>query len=202
MYASKLLIYERLLNDDSVTSLPRYIRSVKEMDHEEIKCISRLYELVCHLVHLNVQFLNQFCDAVAILSANEFLINFLNQEFKNPHALRIANNILALLGCVLRELPENAELVEKIIFASKVDLSSLLRSNDDLLRLRICMLMRLLARYSLRALQAAWSKEVREAIEQLAEDVNEEVKEVMMIYDEVYFISVLLFFFCLILGSL
>ncbi|XP_075158948.1 STKc_STK36 domain-containing protein fused [Haematobia irritans] len=176
MYASKLLIYERLQND-SITSLPRHIRPINEMNNEEIKCISRLYELVCHLVHLNQQFLNQFCDAVAILSANEFLINFLNQEFKNVHALRIANNILALLGCVLRELPENAELVEKIIFSSRVDLTLLLRSTDDLLRLRICMLMRLLARYSLRALQAAWSKDVREAIEQLAEDDNVEVRE-------------------------
>uniref|UniRef100_A0A1I8P7V8 non-specific serine/threonine protein kinase n=1 Tax=Stomoxys calcitrans TaxID=35570 RepID=A0A1I8P7V8_STOCA len=176
MYASKLLIYERLQND-SVTSLPRNTRSINEMNNEEIKCISRLYELICHLVHLNLQFLNQFCDAVAILSANEFLINFLNQEFRNSHALRIANNILALLGCVLRELPENAELVEKIIFSPKVDLSSLMRSSDDLLRLRICMLMRLLGRYSLRALQAAWTKEVREAIELLAEDDNEEVKQ-------------------------
>ncbi|XP_073833371.1 LOW QUALITY PROTEIN: STKc_STK36 domain-containing protein fused [Musca autumnalis] len=175
MYASKLLIYERLAND-SITSLPRQIRTVNYMRDEEIKCISRLYELVCHLVHLNLQFLNQFCDAVAILSANEFLINFLNQDFKNPHALRIANNILALLCCVLRELPENAELVEKIIFSPKVDLSALMQSTNDLLRLRICMLMRLLGRYSLRALQAAWSAEVREAIELLSEDNNDDVK--------------------------
>ncbi|XP_061398261.1 serine/threonine-protein kinase fused-like [Musca vetustissima] len=175
MYASKLLIYERLAND-SITSLPRQIRTVNYMREEEIKCISRLYELVCHLVHLNLQFLNQFCDAVAILSANEFLINFLNQDFKNSHALRIATNILALLCCVLRELPENAELVEKIIFSPKVDLSSLMQSNNDLLRLRICMLLRLLGRYSLRALQAAWSTDVREAIELLSEDNNEDVK--------------------------
>uniref|UniRef100_A0A1I8M2I9 non-specific serine/threonine protein kinase n=1 Tax=Musca domestica TaxID=7370 RepID=A0A1I8M2I9_MUSDO len=176
MYASKLLIYERLANDSLTSSPPRQIRTVDCMREEEIKCISRLYELVCHLVHLNLQFLNQFCDAVAILSANEFLINFLNQDFKNSHALRIANNILALLCCVLRELPENAELVEKIIFSPKVDLGRLMQSNNDLLRLRICMLLRLLGRYSLRALQAAWSPEVREAIEQLSEDNNEDVK--------------------------
>ncbi|XP_065364847.1 serine/threonine-protein kinase fused [Calliphora vicina] len=182
MYASKLLIYQRSV-DDSTASLPltdnpqRKIRTVSELNNEEIKCASRLYELICHLVLIKQQFLTQFCDAVAILAADELLINFLNQDFKNVYALRIANCILALLGCVLRELPENAELVEKIIFSSKVDLLALLKYPNNLLRLRMCMLMRLLGRFSLRALQNSWSSHVKQAIEDLAEVDNEEVKE-------------------------
>lgn len=188
MYASKLLIYQRSI-DDSTTSLPlshnpqRKIRTVNELNNEEIKCASRLYELICHLVLIKQQFLTQFCDAVAILAADELLINFLNQDFKNVYALRIANCILALLGCVLRELPENAELAEKIIFSSKVDLLKLLKHPNDLLRLRMCMLIRLLGRFSLRALQNSWSSQVKQAIEDLAEDKNIEVKEVTLYYE-------------------
>ncbi|KAM7347753.1 STKc_STK36 domain-containing protein fused [Cochliomyia hominivorax] len=182
MYASKLLIYQRSV-DDSTASLPlshnpqRKVRTVSELNNEEIKCASRLYELICHLVLIKQQFLTQFCDAVAILAADELLINFLNQDFKNVYALRIANCILALLGCVLRELPENAELVEKIIFSPKVDLIALLKHPNDLLRLRMCMLIRLLGRFSLRALQNSWSTQVKQAIEELANDDHLEVKE-------------------------
>ena len=183
MYASKLLIYQRPV-DDSTASLPqshnpqRKIRSVSELNNEEIKCAARLYELICHLVLIKQQFLTQFCDAVAILAADELLINFFNQDFKNIYALRIANCILALLCCVLRELPENAELVEKIIFSAKVDFLKLLKHPSDLMKLRMCMLMRLLGRFSLRALQNSWSTAMKQAVEDLADDNNLEVKEV------------------------
>ncbi|TMW51226.1 hypothetical protein DOY81_003703 [Sarcophaga bullata] len=182
MYASKLLIYQRPV-DDSTASLPqshnpqRKIRTVSELNNEEIKCAARLYELICHLVLIKQQFLTQFCDAVAILAADELLINFFNQDFKNIYALRIANCILALLGCVLRELPENAELVEKIIFSPKVDLLKLLKHPNDLMKLRMCMLIRLLGRFSLRALQNSWSTAMKQAVENLADDNNLEVKE-------------------------
>lgn len=92
MYASKLLIYQRLqvVNKESSSSVvgaasvksltihPR-LRSISELQMDEIRCAAQLYELICHLVHLRQQFLIQFCDSVAILSADELLINFLNQ---------------------------------------------------------------------------------------------------------------------------
>ena len=87
MYASKLLIYQRPV-DDSTASLPqshnpqRKIRTVSELNNEEIKCAARLYELICHLVLIKQQFLTQFCDAVPILAADELIINFFNQDFK------------------------------------------------------------------------------------------------------------------------
>uniref|UniRef100_A0A1B0FB29 non-specific serine/threonine protein kinase n=1 Tax=Glossina morsitans morsitans TaxID=37546 RepID=A0A1B0FB29_GLOMM len=184
MYASKLLIYQRNIND-STASLPpaqstasqRQLRALSELNNEEIKCTSRLYELICHLVHLRLQFLSQFCDAVAILAADDLMITFINQDFKNSFGLRIANCVLALLGCVLRQLPENAELVENIVLSDKVNLLDLLSNKNDLMRLRMCMLIRLLGRFSLRALQKVWSSDLKRAIETLAEDDNSEVKQ-------------------------
>lgn len=53
-------------------------RKIQKLTSDELITLRSLYELVCHLVHLNDQFLSQFCDAVAILGANELLINFIS----------------------------------------------------------------------------------------------------------------------------
>ncbi|XP_054730101.1 serine/threonine-protein kinase fused [Anastrepha obliqua] len=182
MYASKLLICHNG-TDDSSASLPqshagRTVRSVAELNSEEIRTTSRLYELICHLVHLKQQFLSQFCDSVAILAANDLLISLLRHDFKNANAVRISNSILGLLTCVLRELPENANLVEQVIFSSKLNLLALLGNTDDLIRKRICMLFRLLARFSLRGIQNVWCTEIKNAIAGLADDDNAEVREI------------------------
>lgn len=45
---------------------------------DERKTLLSLYELICHLVHLNdQQYLTQFCDAVDILGASELLANLM-----------------------------------------------------------------------------------------------------------------------------
>ncbi|XP_055909302.1 serine/threonine-protein kinase fused [Eupeodes corollae] len=190
MFASKLLLSTKSINDSN-SSLPTYsntrtsIRSVSELTKEEIVTASRLYELICHLVHLKEQFLSQFCDAVVILSADDLLINFLSHDIKNKHTIRITNCVIALLCCVLRELPENADLVEKIIFSTKLDLINLIKQEDQLLRIRLCMLFRLLSRFSLRGLQNIWSSEVRRTIESFIDDKNEEVRmEAQCMLDE------------------
>lgn len=102
-------------------------------------------------------------------------------DFTELNCVRIANCILAILGCVLRELPENSELVEKIVFSSKVDLTQMLQHKNDLMRLRTCMLIRLLGRISVDALQNAWNMDIKKAIETLAEDKTPEVKQVEFI---------------------
>lgn len=50
--------------------------------------LASMYELTCHLVHLNGQFLSQFCDSVEII-AHDLLIHFLsNGTFsRNIHAI-------------------------------------------------------------------------------------------------------------------
>lgn len=51
---------------------------MNSLTDDEFRTLLNLYELVCHLVHLSDQFLTQFCDAVAILGANELLVKFIS----------------------------------------------------------------------------------------------------------------------------
>lgn len=83
MYACKLLLSHKQLSDSAASaplttgSLSRTLRSIPELTVEELETACSLYELVCHLVHLQQQFLTQFCDAVAILAASDLFLNFL-----------------------------------------------------------------------------------------------------------------------------
>lgn len=105
MYACKLLLSNRQLTDSAASlppatattnpavSMSRTLRSVSELSDEEMSTACSLYELVCHLVHQQHQFLNQFCDAVAILAVNDMFINFLTHGKKSkevqPKQLKI-----------------------------------------------------------------------------------------------------------------
>ncbi|XP_055372563.1 serine/threonine-protein kinase fused [Condylostylus longicornis] len=180
MYASRIITTHKLseCSQSSSTSFSgRQFKTITELTDEEIHTLSLLYELTCYLVHLNEKFLIQFCDAVAILPADALLILFLSHDSKNKDAISISNYVIAILCYVLRELPENAELVERIIFSDKLNLIALMRNADDLIRLRLCMLFRLLVRFSLRGLQNIWSTEFKETIESLIYDPSDEVRE-------------------------
>ncbi|KAH8238606.1 hypothetical protein KR032_011293 [Drosophila birchii] len=180
MYACKLLLSHKQLSDSAASapltagSLNRTLRSIPELTIEELETACSLYELVCHLVHQQQQFLSQFCDAVAILAANDLFLNFLTHDFRHSDSdsasVRLAGCMLALMGCVLRELPENAELVERIVFHSRLHFAALLQSRHHLLRQRSCQLLRLLARFSLRGVQRIWNVELRFALQQLADN--------------------------------
>ncbi|KAH8420453.1 hypothetical protein KR009_010564 [Drosophila setifemur] len=201
MYACKLLLSNRQLTDSAASaplpagSLSRTLRSIPDLSPEELETACSLYELVCHLVHLQQAFLSQFCDAVSILSAHDLFLNFLTHgrrseltskppglnsfsftDFRHcdsdSASVRLAGCILALLGSVLRELPENAELVERIAFSPRLRFVALLQSRHHLLRQRACQLLRLLARFSLRGVQRMWGMEMREALQELAENYN------------------------------
>ncbi|XP_034123700.1 serine/threonine-protein kinase fused isoform X2 [Drosophila guanche] len=179
MYACKLLLSHRQLSDSAASapltlgSLSRTMRSIPELSVEEMGTACSLYELVCHLVHQQQQFLSQFCDAIAILAVNDLFLNFLTHEFKHADSdsssVRLAGCMLALMSCVLRELPENAELVERIVFSPRLRFAALLQSRHQLLRQRACQLLRLLARFSLRGVHCMWGAELRSALQSLAE---------------------------------
>ncbi|EDW33770.1 GL26989 [Drosophila persimilis] len=179
MYACKLLLSHRQLSDSAASapltlgSLSRTMRSIPELSVEEMSTACSLYELVCHLVHQQQQFLSQFCDAVAILGVNDLFLNFLTHEFKHSDSdsssVRLAGCMLALMSCVLRELPENAELVEKIAFNPRLRFATLLQSRHQLLRQRACQLLRLLARFSLRGVHCMWGADLRGALQALAD---------------------------------
>jgi len=151
-------------------------RTISGLGSDEIKTLSLIYELVSHLIHLGDSFLSQFCDAVAILGADELLINFLSCDSDDTSIIQLTNSVLSLLSCAIRELPENAELIEKIIFDKRINLILLMKHNDSLQRTRICMLLRLLGRFSCYALQNNWTNEIRDTLEALVYDSNEDVR--------------------------
>lgn len=127
-----------------------------ELSDDQLSTLLRIYELTCHLVHLNEHFLTQFCESIMIIASDLFvhilsdgshlksrnyflsfdlLINSVFQTAtRNSSVIRLTSIIVAMLCYTLREVPENAEHIEKIIFHKNVDLVSLLKCENSLLR--------------------------------------------------------------------
>lgn len=131
----------------------------------------------------------------------------------NNASVRLANAVLALLCYSLRELPENAELVEKIVFNKNLDLLSLMQHKNSLLkyftqiftflymnlliflnRSRVCMLLRMIGRFSCCALQNVWSKEFNNALSTLLDDKNDNVRQVSLLFSIWYQVNYIYFF--------
>lgn len=128
---------------------------MSDISMEQLKTLTNIYELVCYLIHLNANFLPQLCDSMYII-ANELLRHLLSDGIivhqNNQFLLIICINlfyfavvydlqgmqlvcaIVSILCFVLRETPENAELVETVIFHECVDVIGLLQNGNDLLR--------------------------------------------------------------------
>ncbi|XP_049277580.1 serine/threonine-protein kinase fused [Anopheles funestus] len=186
VYASKLLCNKRFCEDSSTNESQPGLsgnqsmcseRQLYTLDNDEIKTLIAVYDLMCYLIHLGDMFLNQFCDAIEILGAKELFVNFIAAAHVNNEYVRLVCSLLALLNCALRELPENAEIIEQIVFHENVNLSSLLKHNNPFLRLRTCMLLRILARFSCLALQKRWTNEIKVHLEELMMDDNQDVKK-------------------------
>lgn len=147
---------------------------------EELKTIACIYDLVCHLVHCGLNFLDQFCDAIALLGVDQLLVKVLNTNAAQTRGVkeveRLKRSILGILGCVLRERPENSELVEKIIFDTKIDICGLLKESNALVRYRTLMLLRLLGRFSAVSLEKSWSVKIKNQIEDLLNDDQENIQ--------------------------
>lgn len=41
---------------------------MNDMSNDHLKTLTSIYQLICHLIHLNDDFLPQLCDAVFILA--------------------------------------------------------------------------------------------------------------------------------------
>lgn len=120
------------------------------------------------------EFLSQFCDAVAILKVNSIFQNILSTQI--DAGKRLKSSLLALLTCVLRESPENADLIETIVFDKECSLVELLKDSHDLCRYRAVVLLRLLGRYCCVALKKNWTLKVKGTLEDLANDLNQQVQ--------------------------
>lgn len=186
VYASKLLCNKRFSEDSSTKeSQPGMsgnhsncsVRQVSTLDNDEIKTLISVYDLICYLIHMGDIFLNQFCDAIEILGAKELFVNFIAAAHVSNDYVQLVCSLLALLNCALRELPENAEIIEQIVFHENVNLMLLLKHDNAFLRLRTCMLLRILTRFSCLALQKRWTNEIKGHLEKLLLDENPDVKK-------------------------
>lgn len=75
--ASKLVMKQKTAAESTGSSFsdspintpqPLGYRSLNDLSGDDLKALEYTFLLICHLVHLNVQFLAQFCDAVVVLS--------------------------------------------------------------------------------------------------------------------------------------
>lgn len=66
-------------SSDSPINTPQVnsYKSLADLNDGDLKALDYTYLLICHLVHLNNQFLTQFCDAVVVLNIYGILQKFL-----------------------------------------------------------------------------------------------------------------------------
>lgn len=131
---------------------------MSDLTKEQMKTLTSIYELVCHLMHLEKEnFLPQFCDSVYII-ASDLLQHILSDgkhsipkkkktDFDrfilltisflvvyDTQGMQLICVIVSILCFVLRETPENAEIVEKILFGPDVSLVELLKNGTVTLK--------------------------------------------------------------------
>nr|CAD7570828.1 unnamed protein product [Timema californicum] len=176
IYASKLFVRRKGYDSDELLSIANgeeVLRPVSELSADELQALECIFVLLCHLVHTAEDFRLQFCDAVVLLNGVPLLQQLL---LLCRRKVRVVADLVAILCHILRVLPENASLVEQIVLGTSatggqyVDLYRMLTHHSPVLRARTCTLMRLLSRYSCRALQEKWDRRLRENLELLVYD--------------------------------
>lgn len=120
----------------------------------------------------------QFCDAIYIVNGMSLLQQLLALEKRKA---RVVADLVAILNNILRSQPENAELVEQVVLRAKPSgvleqLNKLLNHRQAILRARTCTMIRLMGRFCCRALQQVWDRSLRNLIESLTEDEDEQVR--------------------------
>lgn len=86
-------------------------------------------------------------------------------------------NVIGVLVTVLQDLPEHADVVEKILFDDKqYNFLCLLDQPNDALRMRLCILISLLCTFSCTAftiaMESKWTKKESEKLEALHSHCN------------------------------
>lgn len=102
---------------------------------------------------------------------------YLSNLFADSKSPRVVLNLVGLLITVLQDLPEHADVVEKILFDDdSFNFMRLLDQSSDALKIRVCILTSLLCTFSCTALSAAmetkWSKKDSECLEALHTHCN------------------------------
>ncbi|XP_008545603.1 serine/threonine-protein kinase fused [Microplitis demolitor] len=145
---------------------------------EQLQALESSMLVLCRLVHSEDKFLVQFCQAVDIVNGVTLLRELLSLEKRK---VRIVADSLAILNNILRLLPANIELVEKVVFGereSHEQLSKLLTHSQSILKTRTCTLIRLLGRLRSKFFKQIWDKQLESLLRTLANDDNESVKNI------------------------
>lgn len=95
---------------------------------------------------------------------------------ENNFSIRLASAICSIFCAILKQLPENAKLIENVIFNGQVNLESLLKHGNSLIRYRAVMLLRLLGRFCCYSLQNIWNTELNEILDVLICDSDDDVR--------------------------
>jgi fused len=187
VYASKLLCSRKFQqNSMDMMSIPKVDEMIR-FTEAELKTLSGIYDLVVYLVYSGETFLHMLCDAISILNLDHLFRSFIASgiESDSKSGVRLTGSMISLICAILQDIPENANLIEKIIFHDEVDLCKLLRHDEAKIRLRTCLMVRLLGRFCCFALQNQWNHEMSSCLEDLMTDVDDEVRnETMNIIEE------------------
>lgn len=187
-------------------------RSASSLSADELEALECAMLVLCRLVYIEDQFLMQFCDAIYIVNGMPLLQQLLALEKRKARVVAdlvaILNNVLRsqpenaelVERVVLRMKPSGELRVDYFfsiicyyfinytchdIFNEGVlmeQLSKLLNHRQAVLRARTCIMIRLLGRFCCRALQQVWDKSLKNLIEGLIEDEDEQVRHVSKNY--------------------
>lgn len=174
MYALKLLTTRpgcRISNDSSESVI-----DTNQLNADQLQALECLLLLVTHLVHADTAFLSQFCDAVALLHLAPRLHALL---LLCKRKVRIVTDLVGILMQILKEMPENAGLVEDILLATGspgLELHSMLTHSSACLKTRTCILIRLMAQFCCKSLRIVWTQELKNDLEILVYSSSKSIR--------------------------
>nr|XP_034839611.1 serine/threonine-protein kinase fused [Maniola hyperantus] len=153
----------------AINTLMRDSRDNDEGVEDREQGVSRMVEVCGWLCVRSCRAVRQFATAVIAYNAHPVFTNLLSSFSKTP---RITLNVVGILITVLQDLPEHADVVEKILFDDEhFNFLRLLELSSDALKLRVCILISLLCTFSCTAFSSAmeskWSKKESESLEAL-----------------------------------
>ncbi|XP_068629675.1 serine/threonine-protein kinase fused isoform X2 [Battus philenor] len=136
--------------------------------------VSRMIEVCSWLCVRSCRGVRQLATALISYTAYPVFTKLLTLSAKAP---RIALNTVGLLITILQDLPEHADVVEKILFDDvSFNFMKLLEQPSDALRMRVCILISLLCTFSCTAFSAAmeskWTKKESDCLEALHTHCN------------------------------
>uniref|UniRef100_A0A1B6D4B8 non-specific serine/threonine protein kinase n=2 Tax=Clastoptera arizonana TaxID=38151 RepID=A0A1B6D4B8_9HEMI len=176
MFALKLLTS----NLDYSASGDSFV-DVSELGDDQLQALESVSLATSYFVYADLAFLSQFCDVVSMLHLELRLQALITLRRKR---INIVTNFVAVLCHILKELPENASLVEEIVLTSQSpgeELHHMLTNENSILRSRSCMLLRLMGRFCCKSLRVFWNKELKNDLETLMYDSCQKVRSVCIL---------------------